>query len=94
MVIGMGAYEDTLDDIEKTLGMVPSFMKVFNSEKLVRDWPSWKKDSLGEIYLERARYLLSTDKIVEEMLSGTQDNVVLTPIKPLAAAEAMQEESA
>ncbi|MCZ7356696.1 MAG: hypothetical protein O8C66_12995 [Candidatus Methanoperedens sp.] len=90
----MRAYEETLDDIEKTLGTVPGFMMVFNPEKLVRDWPSWKKDSLGEIYLERARYLLSTDKIVEEMLSGTQDNVVLTPIKPLAAAEATQEESA
>ena len=28
--------------------------------------------SLGEIYLERARYLLSTDELLEEMLDQTQ----------------------
>jgi len=30
------------------------------------------KDTLGEIYLERARYLLSTDEMLEEMLSKNQ----------------------
>lgn len=88
----MGVYEDTLNDIEKTLGAVPGLMKFFPKEKLVHDWPSWK--SLGEIDLERARYLLSTDEMVEEMLSETQGNVGLTPIKPSVAAEAAQEESA
>lgn len=38
----MGIYEDTLNDIEKTLGTVPSLMKFFPKEKLVHDWPSWK----------------------------------------------------
>lgn len=75
----MEAYEDTLEDIEKTWGIVPDFMKVLPKELLVQDWPSWKKDSLGEIDLERARYLLSADEILEEMLSEKQGNVVLTP---------------
>ncbi|MFA4934635.1 MAG: hypothetical protein WC568_02240 [Candidatus Methanoperedens sp.] len=52
------------------------------------------RKSLGEIDLERARYLLSTDEMIEEMLSETQGNVVLTPIKPSVSAEAAQEESA
>ena len=112
----MGVYEDTLDDIEKTLGAVPSLMKFFPEEKLVHDWPSWKSSgkidlesvakfciqcrgatswkSLGEIDLERARYLLSTDEMIEGMLSETQGNVGLTPIKPSVVAEAAQEESA
>lgn len=116
VVIGMGVYEDTLNDIEKTLGAVPSLMKFFPKEKLVHDWPSWKSlgeidlenvaefciqcreatswRSLGEIDLERARYLLSTDEMVEKMLSETQSNVGLTPIKPSGGAEAAQEESA
>ncbi len=67
-------------------------MKVFTAEKLVREWPSWKNDNLGEIDLERAGYLLSTDEILEEILSKTKDNVVITPIKPIA--EASQEETA
>lgn len=86
----MGVYDDTLNDIENTLGAVPGLMKFFPKEKLVHDWLSWK--SLGEIDLERARYLLSTDEMVEKMLSETQGNVVLTPIKPSVAAA--QEESA
>jgi len=46
----MEVYEDTLRDIEKTLGAVPGLMKFFPKEKLVHDWPSWK--SRGEIDLE------------------------------------------
>ncbi len=66
-------YEDTLDDIEKIMGAVPGFMKFFSREKLVHDWPSWK--SLGEIDMERARYLLSADEILEEMLGETKDKI-------------------
>ncbi len=65
----MGVYEDTLEDIEKTFRMVPSFMKAFPKELLISDWPSWKKDNLGDINLERASLLLSTDEMVEEMLN-------------------------
>ncbi len=64
-----GTYEDTLEDIEKTLGIVPDFMKFFPKELLIHDWPSWK--SVGEIDLERARYLLSTDEMSEEILTKT-----------------------
>lgn len=65
----MGEYEETLEDIRKTFGTVPGFMMVFSRDFLVLDWPSWKKDLPGEIYMERARYMLSTDQILEEMLS-------------------------
>jgi len=69
----MGVYEDTLEDIEKTFGTIPGFMRLFSRESLVHDWPSWKRDSPGEIYLERARYLLSADEVLEEMLNNTQE---------------------
>ncbi len=63
-------YENTLGDIERTLGSVPGFMKIFPKEVLIQDWPSWK--GVGEMDMERARYLLSTDEMLEEMLSRTQ----------------------
>ncbi|MCX9012652.1 MAG: hypothetical protein OIN66_16225 [Candidatus Methanoperedens sp.] len=68
----MGQYEDTLEDIEKTFGTVPEFMRLLPRESLIREWPSWKKDSPGEIDLERARYLLSEDKLLEETLSQAE----------------------
>jgi len=43
----MGEYEDTLRDIEKTIGIVPGFMKALPREVLIHDWPLWKKYSLG-----------------------------------------------
>ncbi len=63
-------YENTLGDIERTLGSVPGFMKIFPKGVLVRDWPSWKM--VEETDMERARYLLSTDELLEEMLGETQ----------------------
>lgn len=39
----MGEYEDTLRDIEKTLGLVPGFMKALPKDVLVHDWILWKK---------------------------------------------------
>lgn len=71
----MGKYEDTVEDIENSLGLVPGFMKLLPEESLVHDWPIWK--DLGEIELERARYLLSVDEMVEEMLSrvGTSGGI-------------------
>lgn len=61
-------YEETLEEILKTFGTVPEFMRIFPRDVLIRDWPSWKKDLPGEIDLERARYMLNTDQILEEML--------------------------
>jgi len=44
----MGEYEDTLKDIEKSLGIVPGFMKALPKEVLAHDWPLMKKHTLGE----------------------------------------------
>ncbi len=44
----MAAYEDTLKDIETTIGIVPGFMKGLPEDVLVQDWPLFKKYSLGE----------------------------------------------
>ncbi|VVB91635.1 Uncharacterised protein [uncultured archaeon] len=63
-------YEDTLEDIENILGYIPGFMKIFPKGVLVHDWPSWKR--VEEIDMERARYLLSTDELLEEMLGETR----------------------
>jgi hypothetical protein len=49
------------------LGKMPDFMKLFPAELLVHDISSWK--SVEEIDLERVRYLLSADEMIEEMLS-------------------------
>lgn len=46
--MNMGEYEETLKDIEKTLGIVPGFMKALPKDVLVHDYPLWKKYSLGE----------------------------------------------
>jgi len=54
--------------------------------------PSWK--SLGEIDRERIRFLLSTDEMIEEMLSENQGNIVPTFTKPHAIAEAAHEDIA
>ena len=44
----MGAYENTLKDIEKTLGMVPGFMKGLPKDVLVQEWPLFKKYNFEE----------------------------------------------
>ncbi len=55
-------YRDML--AEKMPGEIPGFMRFYPEEG--RDSISWK--NVGEIDLERARYLLSTDEMMEEML--------------------------
>ncbi len=35
-------YEDTIKDIEKTLGIVPGFMKALPKNVLVQEWPLFK----------------------------------------------------
>jgi len=64
------SYEDTLEDIEKTMGSVHVFMRSLPKKGLTNNWSSWKK--VDEINMERARYLLSTDEILEEWHSCTQ----------------------
>jgi hypothetical protein len=64
------AYEDTLGDIELTMGSVPVFMRSLPKKVLIHDWSSWKK--VEEINMERARYLLNTDEMLGEMLGQTR----------------------
>ena len=44
----MGEYEDTLNDIKKSLGLVPGFMEALPKDVLMHDWPLFKKYTLGE----------------------------------------------
>lgn len=44
----MRNYEDTLKDIETTLGIIPDFMKALPADVLMADWPLMKKYVLGE----------------------------------------------
>jgi hypothetical protein len=39
----MEKYEDTIKDIEKTLGIVPGFMKGLPKDVLIQEWPLFKK---------------------------------------------------
>ena len=43
----MGEYEDTLKDIEKSLGFVPGYMKTLPQDVLIHDWPLQKKYTFG-----------------------------------------------
>lgn len=45
---GHEGYEETLKDIEKSLGIVPGFMKALPAGVLVAEWPLFKKYVLGE----------------------------------------------
>jgi len=58
------SYADTLEDIETTMGSVPVFMKFLPKKALIHDWSSWKM--VEEIDMERARYLLNTDEMLDE----------------------------
>ena len=60
-------YEVTIEDIKKTMGYVPVFMSSLPNKVLIHNWSSWKMAQ--EIDLERARYLLNTDELFEEMHS-------------------------
>lgn len=63
------AHEIQFSDIAVDAGIIPDFMKIFPKKLPADDLPSWKM--VGEIDLERARYLLSTDEMLEDMLENT-----------------------
>ncbi len=44
----MGEYQDTLNDIQKSFGFVPGFMKGLPQDVLMHDWPLMKRYTLGE----------------------------------------------
>ena len=56
----MGVYENTLKDIEKTMGIVPGFMKGLPEDVLVQEWPLFKKYNFEEteIPAKRPSYVL------------------------------------
>lgn len=41
-------YQETLTDIEDTLGFVPGFMEAVPEDSLVHEWPVFKQYGLGE----------------------------------------------
>lgn len=45
---GREEYEETLKDIERSLGIVPGFMKALPADVLIGEWPLFKKHVLGE----------------------------------------------
>ena len=63
-------YEETLVDIKKTMGYVPVSMTSLSKKVLINNWSSQKMAE--EINVERMRYLLSTDEMLEEWHSCTQ----------------------
>ena len=44
----MAKYEDTIRDIEKTLGIVPGFMKALPKDVLIQEWPLFKTYNFTE----------------------------------------------
>ena len=44
----MGKYEDTLKEIETTMGLVPGFWKALAEDVVIHEWPLFKKYVLGE----------------------------------------------
>ncbi len=44
----MGKYEDTLKDMETTIGMVPGYYKALAEDVVIQEWPLMKKYVTGE----------------------------------------------
>ncbi|WP_440991244.1 carboxymuconolactone decarboxylase family protein [Haloarchaeobius baliensis] len=42
------SYDETLSDIEETLGIVPGFMAAVPEDDMVHEWPVFKQYTLGE----------------------------------------------
>jgi AhpD family alkylhydroperoxidase len=42
------SYEETLEEIEETMGIVPGFMSALPEDALVNEWPMFKRYTLGE----------------------------------------------
>ena len=62
------AHEIQFPDIAVDAGIIPDFMKIFPEKLPAHDRSSWKM--VGEIYLERERFLISADEMLEEMLDA------------------------
>lgn len=47
-VTNAASYQDTLTDIEDSIGFVPGFMEAVPEDTLVHEWPVFKQYTLGE----------------------------------------------
>ena len=53
------SYEETLADIEDTMGIVPGFMAAIPEDALVHEWPVFKQYTLGEsVFSPKERELM------------------------------------
>ena len=53
------SYEETLADIEETMGIVPGFMAAIPEDALVHEWPVFKQYTLGEsVFSPKERELM------------------------------------
>ena len=41
-------YDETLDDVENSLGIVPGYFEALNEQDLVNEWPNFKRMALEE----------------------------------------------
>lgn len=54
-----GNYEETLADIEESMGIVPGFMSALPEDALVHEWPMFKQYALGEsVFSPKERELI------------------------------------
>jgi AhpD family alkylhydroperoxidase len=44
----MGQYEDTLNDVKKSFGIIPGFIKALPQDVVIHDWPLMKKYTLEQ----------------------------------------------
>ena len=61
----MQQYENTIQNIDPSWGIVPDSMKTFSTMK---DMPTWKNQELSEMDALRASYLINIDDMYSEML--------------------------
>lgn len=61
---------ENIDNIYSNVNLGVSYKDTLPKQELSHNWSSWTM--VEEMNLERARYLLNTDEMLEEMLSKTQ----------------------
>jgi hypothetical protein len=73
----MQQYENTIQNIDQSWGIVPDSMKTFST---MNDMPSWKNQELSEMDALRASYLINIDEMYSEMLG---ENSTVQGMMPL-----------
>jgi AhpD family alkylhydroperoxidase len=53
------SYDETLEEIEEKMGIVPGFMRAIPDDALVNEWPMFKQYALGEsVFSPKERELI------------------------------------